>query len=495
MRLAELCKDQPVRLVRGGEEIIDRLTLDSREAVPGAMFAALVDPVRDGEAFVADALARGASAVLAARELETGGAAMVVADAPREVFGVLAHRLAGDPAKAMTLVGVTGTNGKTSFVYLLESMLAEAGERVGVVGTVTHRYAGREIPARNTTPEAPELAALFADMRRSGVTFVVMEVSSHGLALSRVAGCAFRAGVFTNLSRDHLDFHGSEDEYLAAKALLFSRYLDARAPGAVAVLNADEPSFDTLAAQSAARVASYGRAERADYRITEAQADARGTRFHLAGPKETVALESPLLGDFQLQNIAAAAVTALELGVPADAVRRGVANLARVPGRMDKVESGDVLVLVDYAHGPEALRNVVEASRRLATGRLITVFGCGGDRDRGKRPMMAKAAASQSDVVVVTSDNPRTEDPAKIIEEILTGLPESSVVFVEEDRRAAIEYAVAATRPGDVVLIAGKGHEDYQIRGRTKIHFDDREEAARALARRAATAAAETAER
>jgi UDP-N-acetylmuramoyl-L-alanyl-D-glutamate--2,6-diaminopimelate ligase len=501
MMLSELCKGLPVRIVGDETAQICAVVLDSRAASPGALFAAVVNPLRNNENYLSDAVARGASAILSSRELGAGSATQVIAHDVSEILGLLSHRICGDPTRDMTLVGVTGTNGKTTFTYLMEKILEAAGEKVGVVGTVSHRFGGRTIAARNTTPEAPDLAELLRGMREDGVTAAVMEASSHGLALGRVAGCRFRVAVFTNLTRDHMDFHKDDQDYLAAKAKLFSKFIDVTHPkGAFSVINADDPVAPALIKASNARVVTYGYSEKADYRVETARTDENGIAFDVkwAGGKDTFA--SPLLGHFQIHNTLAAVAVCLEMGISGEIISKGLGALKNVPGRMERVPSDDLLILVDYAHTPDALMNVVGAGRRLAGGRLITIFGCGGDSDKGKRPLMAEAAASESDIIVVTSDNPRTEEPASIIEDILAGLNLSAMdwlsaaeirpyaghkgLHVEEDRKKAIDAAIRNARPGDLVLIAGKGHEDYQIRGREKFHLDDREEAAAAVAAR-----------
>ncbi len=498
MRLDVLCQGMPATVLRGGETDIRGLTLDSRRAAPGVLFAAAVDPIRNGEAFAADAAARGAS-ILAATDLVPAAPAAVVALNVRDVFGRMAQSLAGNPTRDMTRIGVTGTNGKTTYTYLMESILDRAARRPGVVGTVSYRYAGITEAAPNTTPEAPELAALFARMRDAGVDAIVMEASSHGLALSRVAGLEFHLAAFTNLSRDHMDFHRDEADYLAAKVRLFS---DDLADGGVCVINADDPAGREIARRARGRVRLYGAAADAHYRIASYACDAAGVRFDLVTPAGELHVTSALAGHYQVHNVAAAVASAMELGIAADVALDAIAALPAVPGRMERIADDGVAVFVDYAHTPDALENVVEACRRFTAGRLITVFGCGGDRDPGKRPLMARAAAAASDIVVVTSDNPRTEDPHAIIEQILAGLADASNdrieadglaaydgghgLHVDADRRRAIETAVLGARRGDTVLIAGKGHEDYQIIGREKIHLDDREEAAAALKKRAA---------
>ncbi|MCB1152888.1 UDP-N-acetylmuramoyl-L-alanyl-D-glutamate--2,6-diaminopimelate ligase, partial [bacterium] len=499
MQLREIASLVNGQLYAGHDVEIERITLDSRNVRPGSLFAAVVDPMRNGEHYIEHALDAGAEAVLAAREVETYGRPILVVDDVREALAKTAHMLTGHPTHDMLLVGITGTNGKTSLAYLLEAILTAAGHSVGVIGTVTHRFAGKVIPAANTTPEAPDLADLLWAMKDAEVSAVVMEVSSHALALSRVTGCEFNAAIFTNLTRDHIDFHLDMDRYATAKARLFSEHLTDD-PNLAVVNWDDEYCNEVLRAAGGKFVQTYGMSEGTDFHIVDAVADRKGVRLRLTTPEGDLEFASTLLGPFQAYNIAAAAATALNLGVAPDTIVQAVRNFRAVPGRMEPVPDPDVTVLVDYAHTPDALVNVVGAARALTEGRLFTVFGCGGDRDRGKRPMMAKAAATESDICVVTSDNPRTEKADEIIEDVLNGLNlvgmdrlDASTLaayrgnngfVVEPDRRKAIAMAIAAAQAGDLVLIAGKGHEDYQIIGREKIHLDDREEAAAALAAR-----------
>jgi UDP-N-acetylmuramoyl-L-alanyl-D-glutamate--2,6-diaminopimelate ligase len=501
MKLTDLCRNLPISFADRGGVGIDFVTLDSRKVRPGALFSAVVNPLRNNELYINDAVSRGASAILASKPAPVGPAALLIAENLPELTGILAHRLWNDPTKEMNLVGVTGTNGKTTFTYLMESILREAGESVGVVGTIDYRFAGQNIPAANTTPESPDLAELFSRMRHAGVTTALMEASSHGLALSRVSGCRFRAGVFTNLTRDHMDFHAGVEEYLQAKIRLFSDFIDPNHPkGAFAVVNADDEAARKIIDSSRVRAVRYGRTAGVEYRIENVVSDDAGVRMRIESPQGALDVVSPLLGGFQVYNIAACVACALEMGIPWEKVNAGIAMFRQTPGRMERVPADDILAIVDYAHTPDALENLVAAGRNLAPGRLITLFGCGGDRDKGKRPLMAKAAAGPSDIVVVTSDNPRTESPASIIEDILRGLNLGAMdqldagdfhdyeghrgLLIEEDRRQAIAMAVENAKAGDVLLIAGKGHEDYQIIGREKHHMDDREEAAAAIARR-----------
>jgi UDP-N-acetylmuramoyl-L-alanyl-D-glutamate--2,6-diaminopimelate ligase len=500
MLLSKLIADMPwASAVRDAD--VQRAVLDSRQVRPGDLFVAVRGQQADGVRFVPQALAAGAAAIAAEEDIDAGAAALVrVADA-RRFAALAAHRLAGDPTADLTLVGVTGTNGKTSTVYLLEAIFSAAGRQVGVIGTVDSHYDGVTTPMRFTTPEAPDLVRLFQDMKAAGVDTVVMEVSSHALQLRRAIGCRFDAGVFTNLSHDHLDFHLELDAYLAAKRRLFDEILPVSGrvkPHVFAAINADDPAGQKVLRATLVRTLTYG--AQGEVKWLDLRCDFTGLRGRLQYGPQALAVTCPLLGDFQAMNVLAAATVALGLGLEGRAVVDGLTRCRRIPGRLEPVGQADFPVLVDYAHTPDALDNVVSTLRRLATGRVLVVFGCGGDRDRAKRPLMGRAVAQQADLTLVTSDNPRTEEPLSIIEMILPGVQEvgrrrvspadlahwdgSPVYAVEPDRAAAIDLAVSLAKPGDVVLIAGKGHENYQIIGAERHHFDDRETAAAALARR-----------
>ncbi len=475
----------------GGVEVTG-IALDSRTVKPGDVFFALAGLRTDGRRHVADAAARGARAAVAGAPVPDAPIPVAVVPDARRALGIAAARLAGDPTAALVLVGVTGTNGKTSTTYVLESIWRAAGLAPGIAGTVAHRFAGRERPAALTTPEAPALQELFAEMRAAGTTHVAIEVSSHALAQERVAGCRFDAAIFTNLTRDHLDFHGDLETYFAAKARLFTELLPAsgkRDP--VAVVNVDDAAGRRLAAMLRTRCVTAGRAADATVRPVDVATTLDGTTGALSFDGRRVAFTSPLVGAPQLENMLGAAAAAWALGVPPEAIAAGLAAVTAPPGRLERIAGRGVTVLVDYAHTPDALARALDVLRPLARGRLVTVFGCGGDRDPGKRPLMGEAAATRSDVVVLTSDNPRTEDPAAIIAAIEQGVRAAGMraaldgtgpgYVVEPDRRAAIARAVALARPGDLVLVAGKGHESYQIVGTEKRHLDDREEVRRAL--------------
>jgi UDP-N-acetylmuramoyl-L-alanyl-D-glutamate--2,6-diaminopimelate ligase len=481
MRLSELIAGLPeVRYLRPGDPEVTGLATDSRKVGPGDLFVAMGGDGIERHGFVPHAVSQGAVAVVVEQPVEVGPVPVVRVPSTRRALAVMSGRLSGAPWKALRTVGVTGTNGKTTTVYLIHAILNAAGWEPGLLSTVEYRLGSTEQSATNTTPEAPELHGMLGEMERAGCRSAVMEVSSHGLALDRVYGIRFDAAVFTNLTRDHLDFHGSEEQYLAAKATLFDN-LDSDAH---AIVNVDDEAAEPLLARCGAAVIHYGSSERAQVRILQGRTDWRGTHLSLQTTAGVLELDLALRGRFNIWNAAAATATGLALGLDgpciADAVRE-----VRVPGRFEGVDRGqDFGVIVDYAHTPDALANVLGAARDLTQGRLICVFGCGGDRDRGKRPEMGRIAASLADLAVVTSDNPRTEDPEAIIRDILPGVETESRI-VEPDRRRAIERAICEAAAGDLVLIAGKGHETYQIVGRERRHFDDREVAGEVLNARA----------
>jgi len=448
------------------------LAYDNRQVTPGTVFFCVRGFTRDGHDFACDAIARGAVALVVDHALGTGVPEVVVADV-RAAMAPAAARLHGDPTAALRTIGITGTNGKTTSAYLVRALLEAAGEPTGLLGTVTSIIGGAEHPVARTTPEAIDLQATFAAMRAAGDTHCVMEVSSHALALGRADAIHWAAAIFTNLTQDHLDFHPTMDDYFAAKCRLF---FDGRPR--VAVVNVDDPYGARLAAElreagELARLVTVG--------IDSADADLRATGIQssFAGSTFTVGdleLRSPLPGRFNVMNVLGAVAAVSALGVDDATIAAALPGAGRVPGRFEPVDEGqEFAVLVDYAHTPDSLENVLTAARPLAEGRLLCVFGCGGDRDRGKRPQMGEISARLADHTIVTSDNPRSEDPEAIVEEILIGIDDRGTeVEAIVDRHAAIEAAIALAGPGDVVVIAGKGHEQGQEfeHGR-KLPFDD----------------------
>jgi UDP-N-acetylmuramoyl-L-alanyl-D-glutamate--2,6-diaminopimelate ligase len=471
------------------------LAYDSRQVRPGDLFVAIRGHHSDGHEFVERAVEKGAVAVavetLTGRE---GKAATLLVPDSRKALSKLALAFYANPFENITLIGITGTSGKTTTTYLLESMVKSASGRPGVLGTVNYRYSEKKVPAPVTTPESLDLIRLSREMVDHGVTHIVMEVSSHALDQGRTQDCPFHVAVFTNLSRDHLDYHKTMDEYFAAKSRLFTE-LRADPSGRLpaAVINLDDPKGKDLAAMTRAKVFTYGLGKECQLRADAVQMDRKGLRFRLRTPAGETAVRSPLIGDFNVYNILAAAGAGLALNLPLEAVVRGIEALKSIPGRLERVENRKGLTLVvDYSHKPDALLKAMTSLRPYVKGRLITVFGCGGDRDRGKRYDMGRLAGEHSDVAFITSDNPRSEDPLSIVKEIEKGMLDSGLrkgggnshpgkgYFLEVDRRQAIRKAVAMAEEADVVLIAGKGHEDYQIIGSERRPFSDKEEAARA---------------
>jgi len=474
---------------------VSGVTHDSREVSHGMLFVAMTGDAADGHDYIDRALAAGAAAVLGERSRPG-----TFPDVPyiycadtRMQLGQVASLVYGRPSQHMTLVGVTGTNGKTTLTYLLESVLAEAGHNPGVVGTISYRWCGMEMAARHTTPEASDLQRLLADMRRRGVTHVVMEVSSHGLHRGRLNGCHFDVGVFTNLTQDHLDYHGTLEEYYQAKKILFTELLPGdKKKNPWAVINHDDPYGRRLAEEiSGVGVLRYGSGSSCEVYPKDTKLTPAGIWGSIETPKKVLEIQSQLTGSFNLSNILAATAVAYALGIDKSAVTSGIAAVHAVPGRLEKVSSERGSIFVDYAHTPNAVRNVLEALGNIRTGRLVTVIGCGGDRDRGKRPLMGLEAARGSDFVIVTSDNPRSEDPLEIIRQVEEGVRAGGSKLQEgqpeclrlmpggyaciSDRRRAIAAAVRLVQQGDVLLVAGKGHETYQEINGVRYPFDDRQ--------------------
>ena len=483
------------------DQEVKGLSYDSRKVGPGDIFFAVPGEKTDGHDFIAEAVRRGAAGVVYSRAGNRPGAAAAlrVKDVRRSM-GLWAAYFHGWPSEKLRLVGVTGTNGKTTLTYLIESVLGAAAMEPGVMGTINYRYAGREVPSHHTTPESLDLQAMLAEMSQAGVKAVAMEVSSHALAQERVRGLDFDIGVFTNLSRDHLDYHRDMNEYFEAKSRLFTEYLKASSKTRkAAVIYGEDPWGRQLIEKIRSLdldLWSYGEGQEWDVHPVSVTRDVGGLCGTIKARERIIAFESRLIGAANLQNILGAVGAGRALGIDADAVAQGIRRLESVPGRLEKVANDrGITILVDYAHSPDALEKVLGAVRPLSAGKLISVFGCGGDRDRGKRPLMGEIAARLSDIVVLTSDNPRTEDPLAILEQVEAGVksigleklevsdrgPRLGAIaaargyFVEADRRAAIAIAIRAASAGDLILIAGKGHEDYQILGAKKIHFDDRE--------------------
>jgi UDP-N-acetylmuramoyl-L-alanyl-D-glutamate--2,6-diaminopimelate ligase len=456
------------------------LEYDSRRVEAGFLFFAFPGSRTDGREFAQSALQRGAVAV--ASELPPPvdfKGTWIEVEHGRRALAQASRNFYGAPDSRLNLTGVTGTNGKTTSAFLIDSILHAAGKTTLLVGTIEYRLAGEVRTAVNTTPESLDLYRMFHELEQRGGTHATMEVSSHALALDRVYGITFHTAVFTNLTRDHLDFHSGMDTYFAAKKLLFAPQ-GAPAPR-WAVINHDDPHGAEI--QTTAQVIRYGFETGADLRASALQMSFEGLKFTVEYRGQKVELRSPLVGKINAYNILAACGTALSYGFAWETIARGIADCRQVPGRFERVDQGQpFLVVVDYAHTDDALRSIIAVARELRPKRVITLFGCGGDRDRSKRPLMGMAAGQSSDFVVLTSDNPRSEDPLAIMNDALVGLRRFDVPhIVEPDRAKAIRAALDQARPGDIVILAGKGHEPYQVLKDRVIHFDDREQARGAL--------------
>jgi UDP-N-acetylmuramoyl-L-alanyl-D-glutamate--2,6-diaminopimelate ligase len=504
VRLGRLIKGLNIHDFRGDPELeIKGLAYDSRLVGPGYLFVALKGQTLDGHAFMKDAVQNGAVA-LVADEFQgfDGETAMVRVRDAREALSALSVKFYNEPYKGINLTGITGTNGKTTTSYLLESILLAAGKRPGVIGTINYRFPGQTLHAPVTTPESLDLMRILRNMADEGVTDVVMEVSSHALDQGRVRDCPFRTGIFTNFSRDHLDYHRSMEAYFRAKCLLFQ---DLKKWGPKiftrAVINSDDPKAEDLTELIKVPIVTYGLGRDCDVRAEDVRVTGAGLTARLISTVGETDIRSGLIGDFNIYNILAAAAAALCMDLGLKQIVSGIENLKGVPGRLELVKnSRSLAIVVDYAHTPDALLKALKAVKPLVKGRLITVFGCGGDRDKGKRREMGRVAGEHSDLLFITSDNPRTEEPTAIASQIEKGVNDSgqkkllnvpgngltgSGYILDLDRRNAIRMAVSVADKNDLILIAGKGHEDYQIIGMDKRNFDDRKVAAEAASQEA----------
>ena len=471
---------------------ITGVAYDSRKVAPGDLFVAIPGLRQDGRRYIEDAIRRGAAAVVleGADALAGRPLGRVLVPSSRAALARLADAYYGHPSASLTAVGITGTNGKTTTSFLVEALFRGRGERTGLIGTIEYRIGDERVPAGQTTPEAVELQSLMRRMLQAGVTALAMEVSSHALELSRVDGTEFDVAVFTNLTQDHLDFHGTMEAYRAAKRRLFELVAAGRKPRRAAVVNADDPAGVAMIAGLPLEALTYGIHGRSDIRPARWSSGAQGIRMSVRTPAGHVEIASPLVGEHNVMNLLAATGVGVALGMTPGSIAAALGAVASVPGRFERVEAGQpFLAVVDYAHTPDALERTLETARKLvgAGGRLGVVFGCGGDRDRGKRPLMGGIATRLADRVWITSDNPRSETPEAIIADIVAGVPGGPAVDRHEtipDRKAAIRSAIAWARAGDVVVIAGKGHETYQLVGPAVLPFDDRVEARAAITER-----------
>ena len=457
---------------------IGGLDYDSRRVEPGFVFFAFPGAKVDGRRFAISAMDRGAVAVVSELEAPPDySGAWIEVEHGRTALARAAKNFYHAPDERLALTGITGTNGKTTTGFLADAMLRAAGRTTALIGTIEYRLAGKKMGAVNTTPESLDLYRIFRDLEETGGTHVTMEVSSHALALGRVSGIRFHTALFTNLTRDHLDFHQTMEKYFEAKQLLFTPR-DAPPPKFAAINHDDEWGRRLRTEPETGRL-TYGTEAGAHLRATGVKSDFSGLRMRLDYEGRTAPLESALVGRMNVYNILAACSAALSYGLDFETIQRGLDEMRAVPGRFERIEEGQpFLVVVDYAHTDDALRNVIAVARGLSPKRVITLFGCGGDRDRSKRPLMGMAAGELSNYVVLTSDNPRSEDPLSIINDALVGLRRFDTPHaVEPDREKAVRLALGEARPGDIVILAGKGHETYQVLQDRTIHFDDRETA------------------
>ena len=490
MELSELIAGiEGVRVTGGMRLRIAAVACDSRKVAADTLFFAMPGAKTDGNEFVADALSRGAVAIASPNPRPAHISRDVAwieltAGTERKALALAAANFYGHPADSLKLAGVTGTNGKTTITFVLDSILQTAGWKTGRIGTTGYQTPRGSRTATNTTPESLDLQEIFAEVRDAGGTAAVLEISSHSLVMDRVWGCHFAVAIFTNLTRDHLNFHKTFEDYFEAKRLLFAG-TGAGGPD-VAVINIDDPYAQRLQAL-AKRTLTYGLAEAADLTARKFALSFEGLEFTAQTPAGKVEVRSSLVGRINVYNILAAIGAALALDVPVGKIEQGIANLEQVPGRFERIDEGQpFLVVVDYAHADDALRNLISTARELnPAGRIITLFGAGGERDRSTRPPMGEAAGSLSDLVILTSDNPRTEDPLLIINDVVVGLQKVNAHYrIEPDRDTALEMAIDEAKAGDIVLLAGKGHENYQILRDRTFEFDDREKARAILRRR-----------
>lgn len=489
MKLAELAEQLVVSHLDGnGDTPIRGLQIDSRCVSPGDMFICLRGFTVDGHDFAAAAVERGAVALVVEEEQEVNVPQLIVPDT-RRAMAILSSYFFGNPSESLHVIGVTGTNGKTTTTHLIHHILTEWGQMTGLIGTIHKRIGEHAVAMKNTTPEALDLQRSLHEMREAGAAYVAMEVSSHALDMGRVRGCQFQTAVFTNLTQDHLDYHGTMERYREAKSLLFSQLGNGYSPGRprFAVLNADDEAGAYFARCTAAPVVTYGIDQPADVWAENIKISGQGTTFDVETFQGRLRLTLQLIGKFSVYNALAALTTCLLAGVPLEDIKKGLESVTGVSGRFERVDEGqNFTVLVDYAHTPDSLENVLQTVQGFAEGRIWCVVGCGGDRDRTKRPLMAQIAARYSDMAIFTSDNPRTEDPVRILDDMVAGLSDADrdryTTIVE--RREAIHYAIREARAKDIVLIAGKGHETYQEINGVRYEFDDRDVAREALAKR-----------
>ncbi|MCK4802609.1 UDP-N-acetylmuramoyl-L-alanyl-D-glutamate--2,6-diaminopimelate ligase [bacterium] len=495
IRLKDLLPPIGVKEIHGSTELsVKGITYDSRQVKPDYIFVAISGYTEDGNYYIPQALEAGAAVVISSKRIEKltrpsrqgGSATQIVVENPRKALANLATIFYNYPSDKLNIIGITGTNGKTTVSYLAEAIFKENGAKVGVLGTIAYRLGEKILPAPITTPQSSDLQQILRKLVDEKFSTVVMEVSSHALSLDRVEGCEFDSALFTNLSREHLDFHKSMEEYLKEKIKLFSVLgKDARKEREkLAVLNLDDPSTEKIIQSTEAKIITYGIEKKADVVAKNIKLNLEKTTFTLLSPNGETKISLPLIGKYNVYNALAASTVALGQGISLDIIKSGLEKVSSIPGRFEKIDCGQPFtVIVDYAHTDEALRELLHACGELKPRRIITVFGCGGDRDRGKRPLMGEVAVDLSDYVLVTSDNPRSEDPERIALDIEVGIKRKGKSNYQTiiDRFQAIEKALSMAKKGDLIAIAGKGHEDYQLFKDRRIHFDDREVARKIL--------------
>lgn len=481
MQLRKILKDiQPLNITGDVEKEINNIVFNSKLASPNSLFVALKGTQHDGISYVSEAISKGAVAILA-QEYPVprhNGITYIQASDVRKTAALLAAAFYQHPAKKLNLMGITGTNGKTTTSYLIASILKEAGRKTGIIGTINYQYGNKTISAFLTTPESLDIQRLFKEMVTEGVSHVVMEVSSHALFYKRVAGCQFQLAIFTNLSQDHLDFHKDMEAYFACKKQLFTHYLGSKGK---AIINLDDPYGKRILEEIKCPCITYGLSSKADIWTENFQISINKTTAYIHTPIESFSICSPLIGKPNLYNILAAAAAGIAMDLPINIIKTGIEKVSSICGRLERFSQNGIEVLVDYAHTPDALEQVLKTLRPLCQGRLITVFGCGGNRDKGKRPLMGKIASELSDMVIITDDNPRNEPSRQIIQDIEMGIKKNALYYIIPKRPQAIAMAINTANRGDVVVIAGKGHEDYQIVGNKKYPLSDREEVKKAL--------------
>ncbi len=480
MRLSDLLRSVEYKSdsIFSGETEISGITCDSKAVKEGSLFVAVPGTKTDGHNFVKEAIGRGALAVVIEREIPlANGVARISVKDTRIALAGIANEFYGRPSERLRCVGVTGTNGKTTISYLIDNIVSAAGHKAAVIGTINYRIGQRVIPATNTTPGAADLYYFMGEMVKNSSEYLVMEVSSHALDQRRVEGINFKAAVFTNLTGDHLDYHKTLEDYFSAKAKLF----EALASTSYGIINTDDEWGKKLLSRSKGQVMTYAVKCKADFSASDINLSLDGTRFIITAPDQKFRISSRLIGLHNVYNITASVATGVALGFSPQAIKTGVERVRAVPGRLEPIDCGQLFkVFVDYAHTDDALYNVLSALRQLISGRIIVVFGCGGDRDKTKRPRMGRVASELADLVIVTSDNPRSEDPGTIADQIVSGIQNKNYAVIL-DRAKAIKEALAKAKEGDCVLIAGKGHEPYQVLKDTTIAFDDREVARKIL--------------